>query len=563
MRPVRPWQVDVFRSGESRYAEASALLLTGAFSLTLLGMVIYLPYFSSQQSAQKKQSEQAKKRPTQVELTPPPFVQVNPYGNQEHVQTAQEGAMNQRAAQETDPDPASREEGPQLEGEDTRFNRIVSGRPDAPDLPPAPPVAGTATTNTTGAGSSGGSAPGRPGAPVNSGIVLQTAAETRAIAQAAANTAATAAQQQVQQTQQSTQQQAQQPQETQTQPAASQQLSPLQPQNRQAADAAEQAEQARQASVPQPVAQATEAAEKSPVSTMPETVDLPQRVAGQTADEQSSIAPAEQAQLQPQSQHSPSVRSEVEQRSALPEKPADEATPEARPIPRTQASPSTEDSAPTQPSAQPVPEPQPVVAEQSLPQQEQPAPQPETPTPQPPQPEKQPQPRPSVTPEMIAALSGEGGDGSTAPGSPSQEESTDPNAPRPRPQIDLRMSAGPLRHQAAAASSRGVVAIDSKFSEFGAYQQRMVEAISAQWYLLAGQSRAVDSEYNTHVVLRFVMSDTGNVGSTEVVFTNASAAATLLCINAVESRSPFGPWNSDMKRVLGTSQTITFTFYYR
>src|SRR5690606_6656418 len=68
----------------------------------------------------------------------PPFVQINPFANQEHVDTEQEGAQNQRAAQEADPDLQSHEQGPQLEGEDPKFNRIVSGVPDAPDTPPAP-----------------------------------------------------------------------------------------------------------------------------------------------------------------------------------------------------------------------------------------------------------------------------------------------------------------------------------------------------------------------------------------------------------------------------------------
>lgn len=139
----------------------------------------------------------------------------------------------------------------------------------------------------------------------------------------------------------------------------------------------------------------------------------------------------------------------------------------------------------------------------------------------------------------------------------------DPNAPRPRPVLEPRLSAGPLRHQAVTANARGLVAIDSRFSEFGAYQQRMIEAISAQWYMLARQSRAIDSEYGTQVVLVFTMDSEGIVSGTKVRFTNASAAATLLCINAVESRSPFGPWTADMQRVLGVTQTVTFTFYYR
>ena len=37
----------------------------------------------------------------------------------------------------------------------------------------------------------------------------------------------------------------------------------------------------------------------------------------------------------------------------------------------------------------------------------------------------------------------------------------------------------------------------------------------------------------------------------------------LLCRSAIEQGAPYGTWTEDMSGVLGESQTITFTFFYR
>lgn len=387
----------------------------------------------------------------QVELVPPPFVQINPFANQEHVDTEQEGAQNQRAAQEADPDLQSPEQGPQLEGEDPKFNRIISGVPDAPDTPPAPTPLWASADLPEGSGP-----PVRPATAASKvPLALQTRREA-ALAEAAT------------------------PPAQRTEEAQTAEATPAEP----------------QPSAPTSPAPAVAAAPQTPHLA---PLNLPRVLETSLPAQAEGLPAADIAQLD-----SPALPEGEEQMPApTPTTPTLQHEPDAAaPLAAPLTPPQSQTAATPQPTAEAV----------------------ETPTAQP---------------------------------------VVDPGAPRPRPVLQPRISAGPLRHQAAAASRRGVVAIDSKFSEFGAYQQRMVEAISAQWYLLARQSRAIDSEYGTQVVLRFKMSDQGIVSDTEVRFTNASAAATLLCINAVESRSPFGLWNSQMQRVLGKEQTITFTFYYR
>lgn len=548
---AQPWQDNVFTQPARRRYSPYALALTLFIHLAPLLLILLAPELLVPEEAK------AQKPKTKVELVPPPFVQVNPFANQERVRTEQEGAQNQRAAQEAAPDPNSRAEGPQLEGEDPRFKRIISGNPEAPDIAPAPLSATGDSDSVTppAAGSAGSRAGG--------GIQLQTRAEylraQAATAQPQSVTPQTNAQGQPHsqqagtqgQTQTGTQaladkatdsgaqQQTAEPRQTVatealSTPATAQQApSPLRPQTATGAQQPRGEDQSAAVTAKPPEQLSEEGMAPADLPTDELAPPAPAQGQATAAQTQGQPTPAEPAQAaestaQPAAQPAESTQPLEQPQSAEP----------AQSLAQLQPA---EPAIPTEPAV-PLPVPQPVQVPEA--------------TPLPAEATQPPQPSAETTQDMPlpAATPAQGSEDSPA---------IDPSAPRPRPTLEPRISAGPLRHQSVMANQRGLVAIDSRFSEFGAYQERMIEAISQQWYLLARQSKAIDSEYGTQVVLVFTMDDHGIISNTQVRFTNASAAATLLCINAVESRSPFGFWTADMKRVLGESQTVTFTFYYR
>lgn len=135
--------------------------------------------------------------------------------------------------------------------------------------------------------------------------------------------------------------------------------------------------------------------------------------------------------------------------------------------------------------------------------------------------------------------------------------------PQPRPRLDFKTPPGPVMRNPGSASSMGVVAIDARFSEFGGYTQRMLEAISAQWHLLGNQSRYLSGEMGTYVVVEFVLNSEGHVSELKVLHTTSGRPATLLVQDAILSRAPFGKWTQDMVQTLGEAQDVRITFNYR
>lgn len=146
---------------------------------------------------------------------------------------------------------------------------------------------------------------------------------------------------------------------------------------------------------------------------------------------------------------------------------------------------------------------------------------------------------------------------------PAQQSPQGEPTPRPRPRINFKVPPGPLMQTPIAASRMGALAIDANFSEFGAYQQRMIEAISAQWQLLGRHANYTSTDYGTKVVTEFTLNQEGQVTDLQIRFTSSSRPATLLVQDAILSRAPFGKWTREMVATLGDEQTIKITFFYR
>jgi hypothetical protein len=133
---------------------------------------------------------------------------------------------------------------------------------------------------------------------------------------------------------------------------------------------------------------------------------------------------------------------------------------------------------------------------------------------------------------------------------------------RPRPTVRVTdLPSAPLRHSETSAPRIGLVAADARWSSFGAYQQKMTEAVGRHWHLLA---KYLDLRHDrgTRVRVRFLLHADGSVSQTQVLATTASSVATLTVLNAVESPAPFAPWPSDMAATLQDPQPVTFTFHY-
>jgi hypothetical protein len=132
--------------------------------------------------------------------------------------------------------------------------------------------------------------------------------------------------------------------------------------------------------------------------------------------------------------------------------------------------------------------------------------------------------------------------------------------PRARPRLSPDLIHGPLAKSQGSAPRRGQLGLDATFSEFGEYEQQFYAALQAGWYQEIEFFQPIDTA--TRVVVRFKILSDGTIVGTEVVSSNASEVATLICETAITKRSPFRPWTKEMIQVFGNERVLTVSFRY-
>ncbi|MGN0835478.1 MAG: hypothetical protein ACI4QA_06610 [Candidatus Spyradosoma sp.] len=141
---------------------------------------------------------------------------------------------------------------------------------------------------------------------------------------------------------------------------------------------------------------------------------------------------------------------------------------------------------------------------------------------------------------------------------PAADDVPDPGArPRIAPPAGLRLL---TMKSNTATNEIGAVSLDAKFSEFGDYTQRMLEAIQAAWYLACERSSV---RARGTVVVRFTLCADGTLKGSEVLHSSAPELAAYACRDAVESRAPYEPWGEEMTAMFGEEQTTVISFHYR
>jgi len=140
----------------------------------------------------------------------------------------------------------------------------------------------------------------------------------------------------------------------------------------------------------------------------------------------------------------------------------------------------------------------------------------------------------------------------------------DPQRPRPRPMIVKQIQSRPaiFAENKLGTSNIGPIAVDAKWSNYGAYLQRMIETVQLQWERILSDSKIYPSPGST-VEVKFIMNDEGAITRVVNVESTATDAASRACMSAITERSPYGKWTDDMIAVLGNQQEMTFKFYYQ
>ena len=108
-------------------------------------------------------------------------------------------------------------------------------------------------------------------------------------------------------------------------------------------------------------------------------------------------------------------------------------------------------------------------------------------------------------------------------------------------------------------------AMDAAATPFGEYDERIILAIEANWNELL-DARKLARTYLGKVVVTFRQHSDGHVSQVGTAVNEGDAIMSILCERAIEgaaANNAFGPWPSDMRRMLGLEhRLVKFTFHY-
>ncbi len=143
-----------------------------------------------------------------------------------------------------------------------------------------------------------------------------------------------------------------------------------------------------------------------------------------------------------------------------------------------------------------------------------------------------------------------------------QQPSPQMREPRPDRPTLRDNSFGPLLRTFTGVSRTGRISIDTRYSEFGAYWNRVLEAIERQWNNLVYNNQRSIQFNGSEVTIEFLISRDGSVTNVRVVQSSVGRLPETLAIDAIRSPAPFPDWTPEMIAQMGTSTVKRITFIY-
>ena len=120
---------------------------------------------------------------------------------------------------------------------------------------------------------------------------------------------------------------------------------------------------------------------------------------------------------------------------------------------------------------------------------------------------------------------------------------------------------GLLLRRPVGVSRAGSIAIDARFSNYGDYTQRMLEAIQSTWWSIIERSR-FEGVARGSVIVRFRLHRDGTVTDAQILGSEVTRVMSLACKDAVMAPAPYDIWRADMVAMYGESDTVTINFIY-
>ncbi|HKS37756.1 MAG TPA: hypothetical protein VJW76_11240 [Verrucomicrobiae bacterium] len=154
--------------------------------------------------------------------------------------------------------------------------------------------------------------------------------------------------------------------------------------------------------------------------------------------------------------------------------------------------------------------------------------------------------------------------GDLALAKPTEQEP--PKRERPRKLADVKpqetaMAGKKTKQDGGVRRAQIVASLDVKATPFGAYDAAIIAAIQKRWYDLLDQSTFPPR--TGRVVIEFRLYADGRITDLKVTEEDVGDILTVYCRRAISDPAPYGPWPSDMRRMIGKEyRDVKFTFYY-
>ena len=146
------------------------------------------------------------------------------------------------------------------------------------------------------------------------------------------------------------------------------------------------------------------------------------------------------------------------------------------------------------------------------------------------------------------------------PGTAENREHTRPRSVQ-EAKAKRNMTAGERMKQQGGVRNMGRVSLDVKATAFGAYDAAFIAAVQDRWYTILDAYPY--SLRSGKVVLHFKLMHDGRIIEMKVQDDTVGELQSLFCQRAIKEPSPYAPWPSDMRRMIGDNfREVTFTFYY-
>jgi outer membrane biosynthesis protein TonB len=150
---------------------------------------------------------------------------------------------------------------------------------------------------------------------------------------------------------------------------------------------------------------------------------------------------------------------------------------------------------------------------------------------------------------------------------PKKGEGEEPRA-RPRRLAEVQKKAQDnqlpgekMKQEGGVRRTLAITSVDAKVTPYGDYDKTLIDMIADCWYgLLRAQEYA--SDYRGKVVLQFHLHSDGRITDMAITENTAGTVPGYICQTAVDKPNPYPHFPADMRRVVGETRSIQFTFYY-